>query len=67
MNWELTDEQIDELTPDCYGKNIAQGHDVAQAAQRKLVEWIDKRNKSEVGKLVLSALDWQELKKGVGL
>jgi hypothetical protein len=37
---EMTDKQIDELTSDCYGRNITQGHDVARAAQQKLITWL---------------------------
>ncbi len=63
--WELTESEIWEAFK-C-GKKDKFCESVAQAAQKKMVEWQDKRNKSEVGKLVLSALDWQELRKGVGL
>jgi ribosomal protein S27E len=38
--WKMTDKQIWELTVDCYAKPITQGHDVAKAAQKKLVTWL---------------------------
>ncbi len=44
--WELTDGKIDELTSDCYGKNITQGSQVAHEAQRKLLEYIKLHDKS---------------------
>ena len=73
MEWELTDAEIieasqvdmflpnGELDPDCgYLKGRQQ---VAKAAQRKLVEWIDKKGFP----WELHWNDWQALKKGVEL
>jgi hypothetical protein len=39
--WELTDQRIDDLTPNCYGKNITDGREIATEAQKKLLEYLD--------------------------